>query len=333
LTARLVPDATTGGGIPMEVPGTGWLHHMNLVTVRDERISLTTIPVGAVMDPKELTPERLAEIDQVRRLPLTALAAPLPVKMDGSSDGEAKFRLTNPTTRSIEVNLNCTAGGGWTAGPDHVHMTIEGGKSSEASLRFRRKADGFEGEFKEAEVPVQVDYLGETQRVSLPEIGQPIAVRPVGIRIDDLPPAEDRAIVVDGEGASLRVASEMIEIPQGPFTVEARIRPATLEGVQAVVGKTEASEFTLFLDKGRPAFYVWIGGAYAIAMAEKETVSVEKWCHLAGVYDGKEVRVLLDGRVVGRREAVGERKRNAMPLYVGRHAIRVGAVEQASAKE
>jgi hypothetical protein len=305
--------ATTGGGLPMDVPGTGYLHHMNLVTVRKGRVSISTLPVGAVVDPKEMTPERLDEIDQVRRLPLALVGEPFGVKKDGSGRGEARFRLSNPTSRPIEVNLSGSANG-WTVAPEHLHLKLESGASNEVSLRLARKADA--GEFVAPQVSVQVDFLAETMRVSLPAVRQHIAFRPLDLRLEDLGPAPDRAIVCDGEGASLRVAAAMIDVPQGPFTVEARVRPATIEDVQAVVGKTESSEFTLFLDKGRPTFYVWIDGQYKIAQA-KEPVKVGEWRHLAGVYDGKEVRVLLDGEVVGRIEASGDRKRNAMPLYVG----------------
>src|SRR5690606_35408609 len=55
--------ATTGGDFRHEIPRAGWLHHFDVVTVRKDRISLAAVPVGAVIDPREMTPERLREVD------------------------------------------------------------------------------------------------------------------------------------------------------------------------------------------------------------------------------------------------------------------------------
>ena len=39
--------------------------------------------------------------------------------------------------------------------------------------------------------------------------------------------------------------------------------------------------------------------------------------HVAGVYDGAEVRLYVDGSLTGRATASGERKLNALPLMIG----------------
>ena len=44
--------ATTGGAKSHEIPQAGWLHHFNVVTVRKDRLSVATVPVGAVIDPR-----------------------------------------------------------------------------------------------------------------------------------------------------------------------------------------------------------------------------------------------------------------------------------------
>ena len=281
------------------------------------RLSVTAIPVGAVMDPKELTPDHLKEIDLARRLPLRSLAGPVRVSDDGAAEGDMRYRIENPTTRPIEVTVSCSAPGeDWRTGPEHRHVKLEGGESTEIVVGLRREADRFEGAFTVPEIGLQVDVLTEARRISLPESRRPVAIKPVGFEVSD-EKTIDRAVRLDGEGACLRVDSEMLAVADGPLTVEARVRPESLQGVQAVVGKTEQSEFTLFLDAGRPTFYVFIGGAYAVAQAKEEKVKAGEWCHLAGVFDGEEARVLLDGRVVGRRKVSGPRKPNNFPLYVG----------------
>ena len=44
--------ATTGGSMPGHMPDIGYVHHYNLVTVRDTGITTAILPVGSVMDPK-----------------------------------------------------------------------------------------------------------------------------------------------------------------------------------------------------------------------------------------------------------------------------------------
>ena len=53
---------TTGGGKPDDIPLAGWVHHFNIVTVRDSGIQMATIPVGEVIDPRQLTEEHLTEL-------------------------------------------------------------------------------------------------------------------------------------------------------------------------------------------------------------------------------------------------------------------------------
>ncbi|MEN8152234.1 MAG: metallophosphoesterase, partial [Planctomycetota bacterium] len=120
--------ATTGGGIPFDRPGTGYLHHMNLVTVRKDRISVATLPVGAVIDPREMTPEHLAQIDRARALPVALASDPVGVKPDGSADGKTTYRVTNPTTRPLEVTVSLTTTDDeWDLRPTHHHFTVQPG--------------------------------------------------------------------------------------------------------------------------------------------------------------------------------------------------------------
>ena len=49
--------ATVGGHQRFTVPRVGHLHHFNVVTVRDNQIAMSAIPVGEIMDPRERTEE------------------------------------------------------------------------------------------------------------------------------------------------------------------------------------------------------------------------------------------------------------------------------------
>ena len=50
-----------------------------------------------------------------------------------------------------------------------------------------------------------------------------------------------------------------------------------------------------------------------------------RWYHIAGVFDGSEVRMYLDGRLVGRMPADGVRTTNELPFVVGGDVDRSGA--------
>jgi hypothetical protein len=48
--------ATTGGHLAKDSPSEGFLDHVNLVTVRPDKVVVATLPVGGVLDPRELAP-------------------------------------------------------------------------------------------------------------------------------------------------------------------------------------------------------------------------------------------------------------------------------------
>ena len=82
-------------------------------------------------------------------------------------------------------------------------------------------------------------------------------------------------------------------------------------------GKTENSEFSIFVSGGTPTFSVHLGGRYANARGPKECLQLDRWYHLAGVFDGSEVRLYLDGVRIAQSPAQGSRRLNGLPLLVG----------------
>ena len=85
-----------------------------------------------------------------------------------------------------------------------------------------------------------------------------------------------------------------------------------------MVTKTESSEYGIFASNGRPEFYIHVGGGYRVAAApEQFRLKTRSWSHVAGVYDGKRVRLFINGKEVGRSSASGNRLTNMLPLVVG----------------
>jgi len=310
--------ATTGGGIPFDIPGTGYLHHMNLVTVRKDRISVVTLPVGAVIDPREMTPEHLADVDRARTLAPELISQPISVKADGSAVGVALYKVTNPLLRPLEVTIEFEKKSeDWLILSPHQHFVLEPGKEARFGLRLVRGPDEFKGVFTIPRMDISVDYLTDSRRISLPARALDIALRPA-----DLTPATPKdgnhAVMVDGKGGCVMVPSASLALPEGPFTVEAWFNAETVGNTNAIVGKTENSEFAIFLQGGLPTFYVHLGEGYAIARAKADdSVGPGRWHHIAGVFNGKDVRLFLDGRLVGTAPGVGRRTTNAFPLFVG----------------
>jgi hypothetical protein len=305
-----------GGNAPMDRPGTGWLHHLDLVTVRKDRITVATIPVGTVLDPREMTAERWAEIDRLRFLAPETDGALLALDEAGRGKGEYRLVWRNTTARpvSITVEARYRDPSIWFE-PDHRHLTVEPGGAGEA--RFAWWRDPRADPFSSLQVPsfsVDLEYLAETSRVALPTREFPAVV---GFPAAVFAPLEERALTLDGRSGHLRYGPDALFLPDGPFTLEAWVRPASVAGRRAVASKAEWSEFGLFVNDGAPGFHLFSGERYASAEAGDRTLRRGRWQHLAGVHDGSEIRLYLDGSLVASAAATGTRKRNGHPLYIG----------------
>lgn len=316
--------STTGGVIPFDVPGTGYLHHMNLVTVRSERITVATLPVGAVLDPREMTPERLKAIDALRRLRARPVGPPISLKPDGSASGTWKFKIKNPIDEAIEVTCGLDAEDRrWFFMPGHRHQALGPNETRTIEVRYGRDPVDTPA-MALPQIVVQATYLAPTMRVELPEH---VSLAPWKLRSP--PPSaidgsSNRALCLAGEGC-LKVPATVLKVPDGPFTVEGWIRATTYEGRRGFLAKTESSDYGIFVTDGRPSFSVRLGPRYVTAKHARPILKPGRWHHLAGVFDGSQVRLYLDGELVGSRPGEGSRTRGYAPLYVGADPNRSGA--------
>jgi len=142
---------------------------------------------------------------------------------------------------------------------------------------------------------------------------------PLDIDLGDLPePDADRVLKTGAKAGHARVASASLPLPDGPMTLECWVRPDRFSDRVGVVTKTEGSEYGIFASNGRPEFYIHVGGGYRVAAApEQFRLKTRSWSHVAGVYDGKSVRLFINGKEVGRSSASGNRLTNMLPLVVG----------------
>ncbi len=317
--------ATTGGHLSADIPGAGYLHHMNLVTVRKNRVSVSALPVGAVIDPKAFTEEFLAEIARARAIRPILKTSSLVLQNDGSGSGEVAFTINNNAPRPIDAMIVLDTPGGfgpWAATLDHRHVRLAPGTEQELKFRVRRTA----GELSDTSIPsvrLLLEYVGESTRVRLPDASSPISVRAAPAAADYFAPTANRAVAINGEQSAVRVNAADVMLPQGPFTLEAWVRPQELDGFRAIIAKSQASEYAIFSDEGVPQFETHLGGRYVVAPA-KHKLSENKWTHLAGVYDGATIKLFIDGKLAASETAEGKRRTNDLPLYIGADSDRNG---------
>lgn len=103
-------------------------------------------------------------------------------------------------------------------------------------------------------------------------------------------------------------------------TIAAWVRPDTVDDVHTLFRKRDGADsaFALLINRGRFQFVVRLdSGRIASASAP---AAAGAWTHVAGSFDGKVVRLYVDGAEVSRTPARGELSRGAGPLLMGNDA-------------
>lgn len=307
---------TTGGSMPGHYPGAGYLHHMNLVTVRPDGIKVGVLPVGQVMDPKQFTPDFIADIEKLRNTEFQLTPSPINLDETGLGAGLLEFSITNPVAHPIEVTvLPAGAIKEWVPSTDFLTVKLDPGQTHRGSFSLIRTRRGFDSGFTVPAVEFKVELLLPGLRVPLPprRITLPVALKTV--TEDFFTSAPNRALALNGSQA-VRVEIGAQTLPQGPFTVEAWVRPVTSNSSGDLISKAEQSEFALNLANSVPGFHVHLGGKYESAIAT-QAIPADQWTHLAGVFDGKQMILFVNGQPTATRPATGPRATNPLPLYLG----------------
>jgi len=306
--------ATVGGGQSGLVPEAGYLHQFHHVTVRPDGIALAAIPVGETLDVRDITATVSNETARLARS-TPALDGELRIDETGAGTGRIEVSMSNPTGRSVEFTLvPDSPDRRWRFVPDHAHATLDAGASRRFVFEASGRVDAIDDVWTPPAIAIDADYLGSNRRYAIPTRTLELPVRV------DLPtpprPEREQALDFDGRDDALRVEPDGYDLPDGPCTLEAWFEPDTLGKRVGLTTRTENSEFGLFIMDGIPSFWIHLDGTYVSAEAT-DRISTGEWHHLAGVFDGEEVRLYFDGRLVARRPGAGKRTRNRFPLLIG----------------
>lgn len=314
--------ATVGGGQAGTVPDAGWLHHYHLVTVRKKQVAMAAFPVGEAIDVRELTGE-LADQCEKQKNSTPKLTGVMVLSPDGSGSQSFTSTVSNVTTRTIEVTVTPdSADTRWIISPDHAHTRLAPGESKSLTFQAHRPALSADAWYRPMSLVHATDVLMPGHRYNIPEAHVELPVDPAAIQ-PTTPPAAERALAFDGTDA-ISIPSADVVIPDGPFTVECWLNAERFGDRTGLICKTQGSDYGVFVSGGTPHFSVFLDGKYVTAKAAPQALKPKQWHHVAGVFDGAEVRLYIDGQLVNKVQGSGKRKTNNLPLMIGADVDRGG---------
>ncbi len=308
--------ATVGGGQSGRVPSAGYLHQFHHVTVRPDGVGLASIPVGTTLDVRDITSE-LAFATRTVAGTTHATMGRLEVQADGGCRGEVEWFLTNPSTRSVEMRM--TPGSddlNWSFSPDHVHVTVPAGETRRVGFEARRPETARVDEpWRVPTIVLECDVIGESRRYPLVPRTLEFPLEPSLAAPER--PDQEYAAAFDGVDDVFFVDSDRLTAPDGPLTLETWFTSDDYSGRRGLVAKTESSEFGIFVSDGRPEFSIHLDGRYGTARGTSGMLEPDRWHHVAGVFDGSEVRLYVDGVLIDEETGSGKRTRNGHPFVIG----------------
>ncbi|MBK7643450.1 MAG: metallophosphoesterase [Planctomycetes bacterium] len=319
--------ATVGATYDEVAPRAGYLHEYHVVTVRKDRLAVASFPVGTALDTRAIT----GKVSDETRLLAQSLTphwkGAVGFAHDRGVEADLELELANPTTRALEVTgSGQSEDARWAFTPEHQHLKLEPGESKSFRVHVARAAGGVDDWLRVPRFALNVDYLGEGWRVGLPE-----RLWELPLELSSLPlparPEKERVLAFDGAHDALLVESAKLALPDGPLTLEAWFRAKSFGPRTGLATKTESSEFGLFASEGHPTFSLHLGGKYVTVESKSIAITPAAWHHIAGVYDGQELRLYLDGARIDSKQASGKRDTNALPLVVGGDVRRDGTPE------
>jgi concanavalin A-like lectin/glucanase superfamily protein/calcineurin-like phosphoesterase family protein len=305
--------ATVGGHQGGSVPEAGYLHQFHHVTVRKNQIALASIPVGETMDVREITRDvsRMAKsLSEVT----PGFDRMINVGDDGSVGAEFTVTVTNPVAAEIQVEVTPdSADSRWAVTPDHYHGHIPGKGQTSFTFHATRPERSLDDYTRPLEVELGIDLLTETSRFAIPS-KTTIVPGSVALPVPGQPAAE-MVLKLDGNRGAATIESSQLALHDGSFTFECWVMPEAFANDVGVIG---APGFGISLDGGRITAHLNVGGKWiTAAMPEDQSVQPGKPCHVAGVFDGKQLSLFINGEHAGSTSVTGAIKLDGEPVTIG----------------
>ncbi len=307
--------ATVGGGQSGLVPSVGYLHQFHIVTVRKDQVAMASVPVGELQDVREITGKMKNEcVEYAQQKP--AIESTVKLDADGGGSGRVVATINNNTSRPIDVTvMPQSADSRWRFYPDHNHGRIPAGKPLSFAFEIERPGDSLDESFRPLDLVLRSEYLTAGYRYEIPERADPI---PLDVAINAPPePTREHVLLLDGQDDHVMLPSTEVAVPDGPLTLECWFKAEKYGRRVGLLAKTENSEFGIFVSDARPEWSVYIGDKYLSVRAPKGIAKTNTWHHIAGVYDGKETRLYIDGQLIKSAQRAGKRRINGLPLMIG----------------
>ncbi len=305
----------------------GDLNHWNLVTARPDGHSVAVFRVGAVLPADHVTAAENAEAHRLQMLPWAAAESP-----GFPRDPSVTITLRNPLARKLPARVRFLApdpawtcdgaesGGGDVVlepnGTARVRFTVRPARPGVTDIARGTLvlAPRFEAT---ATYVLAAGGAQEVRRVV--EVPLVAAIGPGDVA--EAGSAADFAFDFDGRDGHLSLPdSDALDLA-GPLTLEGWMRAEDLTGTRALISRLEHEAFGLSLaEEGmvRPAFELFTAdGRWAGAVARPSALTVGRWVHVAGTFDGSIIALWIGGRRVASARVVGSVKAGRRPFYIG----------------
>ena len=133
------------------------------------------------------------------------------------------------------------------------------------------------------------------------------------------------AMVFDGASSVIEVPHHESLFPGGDeLTIEAWFKPASFPGGHPPIarkGSVPESGWGFDTPGGKIRGFVYTAPGDPVVVQGTTPMKVDTWHHLAMVYDGKEIRIYLDGELEGEVPRKGDINKNDASVWIGKKAI------------
>ncbi len=133
------------------------------------------------------------------------------------------------------------------------------------------------------------------------------------------------AMVFDGASSVIEVPHHESLFPGGDeLTIEAWFKPASFPGGHPPIarkGSVPESGWGFDTPGGKIRGFVYTAPGDPVVVQGTTPMKVDTWHHLAMVYDGKEIRIYLDGELEGEVPRKGDINKNEASVWIGKKAI------------